>query len=136
MSPVIDIWIASSYDPEHPGLARGAWLCPTLDTYGITKYTKAYAKQDAHRVGCAMAILSALDCLGDNLLIHIPDTPYSGWVTHPTQPIPMPHLIYRVLYRLEAYPRILDKSIQFVTYTTCEYTERLHALLQTKQGGH
>ena len=59
-----DVWVLGAFDARDSKPARGAWLCPSLGVYSVTKKSKAVDMNDGLRIGCAMAILSALNSLG------------------------------------------------------------------------
>ena len=67
-----DVWVSGAYDARDSKPARGAWLCPSLGVYSLTKRAKAVDMNDGLRIGCAMAVLSALNSLGEGLIIHMP----------------------------------------------------------------
>ena len=68
-----DVWVSGAYDARDSKPARGAWLCPSLGVYSLTKRAKAVDMNDGLRIGCAMAVLSALNSLGEGLIIHMPE---------------------------------------------------------------
>ena len=85
-----DVWVLGAFDARDSKPARGAWLCPSLGVYSVTKKSKAVDMNDGLRIGCAMAILSALNSLGENLTIHLPKYPAPRWVINPNRAVPLP----------------------------------------------
>lgn len=124
-----DVWVLGAFDARDSKPARGAWLCPSLGVYSVTKKSKAVDMNDGLRIGCAMAILSALNSLGENLTIHLPKYPAPRWVINPNHAVPLPNLMYRLLYKAEVHPRIESKSIKMVPSDSPFFEGQLHALL-------
>ena len=124
-----DVWVSGAYDARDSKPARGAWLCPSLGVYSLTKRAKAVDMNDGLRIGCAMAVLSALNSLGEGLIIHMPKYPAPRWVANPKRPVPLPNLMYRILYKTEVQPRIEDQSIVMVQSDGGYYDGQLSALL-------
>ena len=124
-----DVWVSGVFDARESKPARGAWLCPTLGVYAVTKRSRAVDMIDGLRIGCAMAILSAINSLGEDLTIHLPKYPAPRWVVNPNRSVPLPNLLYRILYRTEVHPRIESNAVRVVTSDSDFYTGQLHALL-------
>lgn len=126
---MLDVWVAGAFDAGEVKQAVGAWVCPTLDVYAVTKRCKAVGLNDGLRVGYAVAILSAINALGDDLTIHLPEYPNPRWVADPKRPVPLQNLMYRLLYRMEVHPRIESKTIKIVRAESSFYEAQLHKLL-------
>lgn len=124
-----DVWVSGAFDARDSKPARGAWICPSLGVYSVTKKSKAVDMNDGLRIGCAMAILSAINSLGENLTIHLPRYPSPRWVINPNRAVPLPNLMYRLLYKTEVHPRIESKSIKMVPSDNTFFEGQLHALL-------
>lgn len=125
-----DVWVSGAFDARESKPAMGAWLCPALGTYAVTKRARAVDLNDGLRIGCAMAILSAVLSLGNQLVVHLPSYPTPRWVADPRRSVPLPNLMYRLLYSREVHPRIESRElILSVTKTDNYYTSQLHALL-------
>lgn len=124
-----DVWVSGAYDARDVKPARGAWLCPSLGVYSLTKKAKAVDMNDGFRIGCAMAVLSALNTLGEGLVIHIPKYPSPRWVANPKRAVPLPNLMYRILYKTEVHPRIENRTIVVVQSDGGYYDGQLSALL-------
>jgi len=111
-----DVWVLGAYTEGSDTPSRGAWICPEVGAYGVTKGAKAKDKNDAIRCGSAMAILSALNCLGGEMTVHIPRNPSPRWVVNPKHAVPLPNLMYRLIYRMEVHPRIRSGKVS-ISYT-------------------
>ena len=124
-----DVWVSGAFDAHQSKPATGAWVCPSLGVYAVTKHSRAESMNDGLRIGCAMAILSAINTLGEDLVIHIPRYPAPRWVVNPKRAVPLPNLMYRLLYRMEVHPRIESGGVKIVPSDSTFYEEQLHALL-------
>lgn len=105
---MVHVYVAGACEAVGPKPARGAWICPELQLYGVTKRVAAKSLNDGLRVGCAMAILSAVDALGERIIIHVPSTPRPLWLTNPKWGAPLPGFLYRILYKTEIHSRMED----------------------------
>ena len=84
-----NVWISASYALGVEIRGQGLWCAPSLRLAGQTEIVPATDSDDALRVGCAMAILAALDQLGDSLIFHIPATPRPNWLFGSRYPVPL-----------------------------------------------
>lgn len=124
-----NVWVSGAYNDSEDKPAVGAWMCPTLGLCAITKRSKAESLNDGLRIGCATAILSALNYLGDSMRVYVPKYPDPRWVANPKRAVPLPNLLYRILYKSEVHPRIESSSIVVVPIVDDHYMYQLHALL-------
>lgn len=127
---MVDVWVYGVFTPGVSKGARGAWICPDLKLYGIARRTTAFDMQDGSRMGCAMAILSAVDTLGENVVIHVPTYPNPRWLINPNHHVPMANLLYRLLYKTEIHPRILHMKMGIIVESSPKEEEILLRLLR------
>ena len=52
-----DVWVSGAYDARDSKPARGAWLCPSLGVYSLTKRAKAVDMNDGLRIVCCRPLI-------------------------------------------------------------------------------
>lgn len=124
-----EVWVSGAYNEYEKKPARGGWLCPSIGICEVTKKTQAISMADGLRVGCAMAILSAINCLGEDLVIHVPSYPPPRWLVNSNHAVPLPNLLYRLLYKLEVHSRIRSGKIRMVVDERSAYGNQISNLL-------